>query len=145
MGSDADELAGGAVENFRAKGIGLEEGERGDLEFQSEEFFIEVVLSVEHFCLIALYNICQEEWDLMPLVQEVLGLPLEGKVVGFLHIINDSLADVVVVTCVPLFKVRKHAGQNLCEILMHDFSVARGQDIVGASLFMKSEGVCIPE
>lgn len=34
----ADELAGGAVENFRAKGIGLEEGERGDLEFQSEEF-----------------------------------------------------------------------------------------------------------
>ena len=55
----ADELAGGAVENFRAKGIGLEEGERGDLEFQSEEFFIEVVLSVEHFCLIALYNICQ--------------------------------------------------------------------------------------
>lgn len=37
----------------------------------------------------------QEEWDLMPLVQEVLGLPLEGKVVGFLHIINDSLADVV--------------------------------------------------
>lgn len=31
----------------------------------------------------------------MPLVQEVLGLPLEGKVVGFLHIINDSLADVV--------------------------------------------------
>ena len=37
----------------------------------------------------------QEEWDLMPLVQEVLGLPLEGKVVGFLHIINDSLTDVV--------------------------------------------------
>ena len=31
----------------------------------------------------------------MPLVQEVLGLTLEGKVVGFLHIINDSLADVV--------------------------------------------------
>ena len=31
----------------------------------------------------------------MPLVQEVLGLPLEGKVVGFLHIINDSLADIV--------------------------------------------------
>ena len=30
-----------------------------------------------------------------PLVQEVLELPLEGKVVGFLHIVNDSLADVV--------------------------------------------------
>ena len=31
----------------------------------------------------------------MPLMQEELGLPMEGKVVGFLHIINDSLADVV--------------------------------------------------
>ena len=30
----ADELAGGAVENFRAKGIGLEEGERGDRSLQ---------------------------------------------------------------------------------------------------------------
>ena len=45
--------------------------------------------------LVNLVTTSQEEWDLMPLVQEVLGLPLEGKVVGFLHIINDSLADVV--------------------------------------------------
>ena len=28
-------------------------------------------------------------------MQQVLELPLEGTVVGFLHIINDSLADVV--------------------------------------------------
>ena len=45
--------------------------------------------------LINLVTTSQEEWDLMPLVQEVLELPLEGKVVGFLHIVNDSLADVV--------------------------------------------------
>ena len=45
--------------------------------------------------LVNLVTTSQEEWDLMPLVQEVLGLPLEGKVVGFLHIINDSLADIV--------------------------------------------------
>ena len=45
--------------------------------------------------LVNLVTTSQEEWDLMPLVQEVLGLPMEGKVVGFLHIINDSLADVV--------------------------------------------------
>ena len=52
-------LAHCIVKHLRPQGIGLEEGERGDLEFQSEEFFIEVVLSVEHFCLIALYNIRQ--------------------------------------------------------------------------------------
>ena len=45
--------------------------------------------------LVNLVTTSQEEWDLMPLVQEGLGLPLEGKVVGFLHIINDSLADIV--------------------------------------------------
>ena len=48
--------------------------------------------------LVNLVTTSQEEWDLMPLVQEVLGLPLEGKVVGFLHIINDSLADIVTVS-----------------------------------------------
>ncbi|CDE67694.1 unknown [Blautia sp. CAG:37] len=162
----ADELAGGAVENFRAKGIGLEEGERGDLEFQSEEFFIEVVLSVEHFCLIALYNICQ---GIIYNMEESDNLSFQRQTKHFLHerhqiplflacgdevyqdfsgILGSShqqvaqvtlVAYLVVVTCVPLFKVRQHAGQNLCEILMHDFAVARGQDIVGASLFMKSE------
>ena len=41
--------------------------------------------------LVNLVTTSQEEWDLMPLVQEVLGLPLEGKVVGFLHIINGTV------------------------------------------------------
>ena len=45
--------------------------------------------------LVNLVTTSQEEWDLTPLVQEVLALPLEGKIVGFLHIVNDSLADVV--------------------------------------------------
>lgn len=30
-----------------------------------------------------------------PLVQELLALPLEGKIVGIMHILNDSLSDVV--------------------------------------------------
>ena len=45
--------------------------------------------------LVNLVTSSQQEYDLTPLVEQVLALPLEGKVVGFLHIINDSLADVV--------------------------------------------------
>ena len=37
----------------------------------------------------------QEEYDLTPLVEELLALELEGKIVGILHILNDSLSDVV--------------------------------------------------
>lgn len=37
----------------------------------------------------------QEEYDLSPLVESLLGLELEGKIVGILHILNDSLSDVV--------------------------------------------------
>ena len=37
----------------------------------------------------------QEEYDLTPLVEELPALELEGKIVGILHILNDSLSDVV--------------------------------------------------
>ena len=142
----ADELAGGAVENFRAKGIGLEEGERGDLEFQSEEFFIEVVLSVEHFCLIALYNICQ---GIIYDMEESDNLSFQRQTKHFLHerhqiplflacgdeiyqdfsgILGSShqqvaqvtlVAYLVVVTCVPLFKVRQHAEDGVDFVTLH--------------------------
>ncbi len=36
-----------------------------------------------------------EEHDLQPLKEALLSLPLEGKIVGILHLINDSLSDVV--------------------------------------------------
>ena len=45
--------------------------------------------------LVCLITSSQREEPLEALVQQVLGLPLEGTIVGFLHIINDSLADVV--------------------------------------------------
>ena len=45
--------------------------------------------------LVNLVTTTQEEHDLSPLVQELLALPLEGKIVGILHILNDSLSDVV--------------------------------------------------
>ena len=45
--------------------------------------------------LVNLVTTTQEEYDLEPLVSELLGLELEGKIVGILHILNDSLADVV--------------------------------------------------
>lgn len=45
--------------------------------------------------LVNLVTTTQEEHDLTPLVQALLALPLEGKIVGILHILNDSLSDVV--------------------------------------------------
>ncbi len=45
--------------------------------------------------LVNLVTTTQEEYDLQPLVQALLALPLEGKIVGILHILNDSLSDVV--------------------------------------------------
>lgn len=45
--------------------------------------------------LVCLITSSQREEPLEALVQQVLGLSLEGNIIGFLHIINDSLADVV--------------------------------------------------
>ncbi len=45
--------------------------------------------------LIALVTTTQEEQDLMPFVDMLLKLPLDGKITGVLHIKNDSVADVV--------------------------------------------------
>jgi 23S rRNA (uracil-5-)-methyltransferase RumA len=45
--------------------------------------------------LIALVTTTQQEYDLEPLVDKLLELPLVGKITGVLHTKNDSLADVV--------------------------------------------------
>lgn len=45
--------------------------------------------------LIDLVTTTQEELDLKPYVEVLLGLELAGKIVGILHTSNDSLADVV--------------------------------------------------
>lgn len=45
--------------------------------------------------LVNLVTTTQEEHDLQPLVDALLDLQLEGKIVGILHILNDSLSDVV--------------------------------------------------
>lgn len=45
--------------------------------------------------LVNLVTTTQEEYDLKELVDEPLGLELDGKIVGILHILNDSLSDVV--------------------------------------------------
>lgn len=45
--------------------------------------------------LVNLVTTTQEEHDLKPLVDALLALGLEGKIVGVLHILNDSLSDVV--------------------------------------------------
>lgn len=45
--------------------------------------------------LVNLVTTTQEEHDLTPLKEELLNLSLEGKIVGILHILNDSLSDMV--------------------------------------------------
>lgn len=45
--------------------------------------------------LVSLVTTSQAEYDLKPLAGRLLGLKLEGRIVGILHILNDSLADVV--------------------------------------------------
>ena len=45
--------------------------------------------------LVNLVTTTQEEYDLSELTEQLLQLPLEGKIVGILHILNDSLSDVV--------------------------------------------------
>ena len=45
--------------------------------------------------LVHLVTTTQEEYDLEPLKEQLLALPLEGKIVGIMHILNDSLSDVV--------------------------------------------------
>ena len=51
------------------------------------------VTSVE--ILVHVITTSQAEYDYAPLVSRLLALPLEGKIVGIMHIINDSLSDVV--------------------------------------------------
>ena len=45
--------------------------------------------------LVHIITTSQEQHDLTPLKEQLLSLPLEGKIVGIMHIINDSLSDVV--------------------------------------------------
>lgn len=45
--------------------------------------------------LVNLVTTTQEQYDLQSLVDALLALKLEGKIVGILHILNDSLSDVV--------------------------------------------------
>lgn len=45
--------------------------------------------------LVNLVTTTQEDYDLTELTEALLALDLEGKIVGILHILNDSLSDVV--------------------------------------------------
>ena len=45
--------------------------------------------------LVSIVTSTQELVDMQPLVEQLLALPLEGKIVGISHIKNDSVADVV--------------------------------------------------
>lgn len=45
--------------------------------------------------LVNLITTTQETWDTSALTQELLALPLAGRIVGILHTFNDSLADIV--------------------------------------------------
>lgn len=45
--------------------------------------------------LVHIVTTTQEEWDMEPLVEQLRELSLEGEIVGIMHILNDSLSDVI--------------------------------------------------
>ena len=45
--------------------------------------------------LVNLVTTTQEQYDLMPWAERLCTLPLEGRIAGILHILNDSVSDVV--------------------------------------------------
>ena len=45
--------------------------------------------------LVNLVTTTQEQYDLMPWAERLCALPLEGRIAGILHILNDSVSDVV--------------------------------------------------
>ncbi len=45
--------------------------------------------------MVNLVTTTQDNHDFMPLVEELLQLPIDGKITGILHTLNDSLSDVV--------------------------------------------------
>ena len=54
-----------------------------------------------------------EQHDLSPWTERLLALPLEGKITGVLHILNDSLSDVVQSDGVELLYGREHIYERL--------------------------------
>ena len=54
------------------------------------------------------------ETPLSPLVEGLLSLPLDGKIVGFLHSVNDGVADVVKNENVSVLWERDYYNEELC-------------------------------
>ncbi|MCL2864209.1 MAG: 23S rRNA (uracil(1939)-C(5))-methyltransferase RlmD [Lachnospiraceae bacterium] len=63
--------------------------------------------------LVNLVTTGQEEHDLKPLVDRLLALPLEGRIVGVIHILNDALSDVVQCDAMELLFGRAYLMERL--------------------------------
>lgn len=63
--------------------------------------------------LVHLVTTSQEDVDLQPLVQQLLNLSLEGKIVGILHLVNDSLSDTIQSDETRLLYGRDHFYETL--------------------------------
>lgn len=80
------------LEYFRSRGVGYYK------KMQHEGYLRHLLLrrgDTTGEILVNLVTTTQEEHDLKGLVEELLSLKLDGKIVGILHILNDSLSDVV--------------------------------------------------
>ena len=64
--------------------------------------------------LIHLVTTSQEEHDLSELVERLFALPLDGKIAGILHLINDSLADVVRADETRILYGQDHFYEEMC-------------------------------
>ena len=63
--------------------------------------------------LVNLVTTSQEEYDLEPLVSALEALELEGEMVGILHILNDSLSDVVQCDELRILSGRDYLNERL--------------------------------
>jgi 23S rRNA (uracil-5-)-methyltransferase RumA len=63
--------------------------------------------------LVNLVTSTQEEHDLSPFVEELKRLELEGEIVGVLHILNDSLSDVVLCDELRVLHGRDYLNEKL--------------------------------
>lgn len=92
MDEDFRKILVTALEFFRDKGIGYYHTRK------HEGYLRHLVVRKAYFTgeiLINLVTTSQKKVDLKDLVDKVLKMDLQGEVVGFLHTLNDSLADTV--------------------------------------------------
>ena len=91
--------------------------------------------------LIHLVTTSQEEHDLTELTGRLLALRLDGRIAGILHLVNDSLADVVRADEVRILYGQDHFHENLCGMVFRisSFSFFQPNTLAAEMMYRKVE------